>query len=48
MDIEKYELGVGYTGAIKTACIQSTVSFENEMSVFYRQLKGVKKGRDQL
>ena len=34
LDIEKYELGVGYTGAIKTACIQSTVSFENEMSVF--------------
>ena len=48
LDTEKHELGVDYTGAIKTACIQSTVSFENEMSVFYRQLKGVKKGRDQL
>ena len=34
LDIEKHELGVDYTGAIKTACIQSTVSFENEMSVF--------------
>ena len=35
LDIEKHELGVGYTGAIKTACIQSTVSFENEpVSVF--------------
>ena len=34
LDIEKHELGVDDTGAIKTACIQSTVSFENEMSVF--------------
>ena len=34
LDIEKRELGVNYTGAIKTVCIQSTVSFENEMSVF--------------
>ena len=34
LDIEKHELGVDYTVAIKTACIQSTVSFENEMSVF--------------
>ena len=34
LDIEKHELGVDSTGAIKTACIQSTVSFENEMSVF--------------
>ena len=34
LDTEKHELGVDYTGAIKTACIQSTVSFENEMSVF--------------
>jgi len=33
LNIEKHELGVDYTGAIKTACIQSTVSFENEMSV---------------
>ena len=32
--IERHELGVDNTGAIKTACIQSTVSFENEMSVF--------------
>ena len=28
LDMEKHELGV------KTACIQLTVSFENEMSVF--------------
>ena len=48
LDIEKHELAVDYTGAIKTACIQSTVFFGNEMSVFLRQLKGVKKGRDQL
>ena len=34
LDIEKHELGVDYTGAIKTVCIQSTVSFESEMSVF--------------
>ena len=33
LDIEKHEVGVDHTGAIKTACIQSTVSFENEMSV---------------
>ena len=34
LDIKKHELGVDYPGAIKTACIHSAVSFENEMSVF--------------